>query len=130
MGFAIDLSTPCELWTATKLDRKGYATVGGSQSKRPGTRFVHAQRWVDRNGPVPDGLELDHLCRVRNGVNPLHLEPVTHRENVRRAAAAKTHCPAGHEYTIENTRVDPKTGKRKCRTCHRDWERGRRRGAA
>jgi hypothetical protein len=67
-------------------------------------------------GPIPEGLELDHLCRVRACVNPDHLEPVTHLENMRRAPASqKTHCLRGHEYTPENTRLH--RGKRACRTC-------------
>jgi hypothetical protein len=75
-------------------------------------------------GAVPTGLELDHLCRVPACVNPWHLEPVTHAENVRRGDSgrvngarqrAKTHCPSGHEYNEENTRVY--SGKRYCKQC-------------
>lgn len=84
-------------------------------------------------GPVPDGLELDHLCRVHNCVNPAHLEAVTHAENVRRGEAGlhnpeKTHCPNGHAYTEENTLVinDPRGAYRRCKKCHADYERKRR----
>jgi hypothetical protein len=79
-------------------------------------------------GPVPDGLELDHLCRVPACVNPDHLEPVTHIENVRRGRsywAERTHCSAGHEYTRENTRIT-KRG-RTCRACKNETERAARR---
>lgn len=81
-------------------------------------------------GPVPDGLELDHLCRNRACCNPAHMEPVTHRENILRGVGfvprqiATTHCPRGHAYDEENTRITPKGG-RKCRACHRAWERAR-----
>lgn len=68
-------------------------------------------------GPIPDGLQIDHLCRVRHCVNPAHLEPVTIAENVRRGAAAQTHCKYGHEYTPENTVIHH--GGRECRTCNR-----------
>ena len=71
-------------------------------------------------GPIPDGLEIDHLCRNRKCVNPAHLEPVTHAENVRRGTSghnwrAKTHCPKGHPYDDVNTRLY--RGRRYCNTC-------------
>lgn len=79
-------------------------------------------------GPIPDGLVLDHLYRNTPCVNPAHLEPVTQRENIRRAvwvvrkerAAARTHCNRGHELTPENTYIVAKTGRRKCRKCAAD----------
>jgi HNH endonuclease len=74
-------------------------------------------------GPVPEGLELDHLCRNRACVNPAHLEPVSHRENVLRGAsfaainAVKTHCiHDGHPFDDVNTIVRPE-GRRGCRAC-------------
>lgn len=90
-------------------------------------------------GPIPDGLDLDHLCRVRHCINPDHLEPVTRAENLRRSDlvgglrsvgpvaenAAKTHCIHGHPFDEENTHIE-RDGKRRCRTC--DRERQRRRG--
>jgi hypothetical protein len=94
-------------------------------------------------GPVPDQTVLDHLCHTRDKecaggvacphrrcVNPDHLEPVTVAENIRRGRmldlrAKKTHCPAGHEYTPENTYLN-KRGARGCRTCVRLAGRARR----
>ncbi len=116
---------PCHLWTAS-VQNKGYGQFrfGGT------TRLAHVLAWVWRNGPVPAGLELDHLCRVRRCVNPKHLEAVTRAVNFRRGAragalgrmhAAKTHCKRGHAYTPENTYE--RRGARECRAC---WKERRR----
>ena len=71
-------------------------------------------------GPIPDGLHLDHLCRVRRCCNPGHLEPVEPAENTRRGAQARPKaevCKYGHPYDEQNTRIH-KNG-RDCRECHR-----------
>lgn len=94
-------------------------------------RAVYAHRWSYEYhvGPIPDGLVIDHLCRNTSCVNPDHLEPVTHAENVKRGtsidhlvakARSKTECPQGHPYDDENTYVHPKAGFRGCKTCRRD----------
>ena len=72
-------------------------------------------------GSIPEGLHIDHLCRVRCCVNPLHLEPVTCWENTKRGNnmtavnVSKTHCPKGHPYDEKNTRY--KGRGRECRKC-------------
>lgn len=115
-------ATPCWLWTGTTL-KTGYSYF----YMHGRARFGHRVSYVHHVGPVPDGLDLDHLCRVRRCVNPAHLEPVTRSVNilrglipgiVRARSAAVTHCPKGHEYTPENVYVD-RNGCRMCRECMR-----------
>lgn len=73
--------TPCWIWQGTKIPL-GYGRVNRDGRET----FAHIYEWERVNGPVPAGLELDHLCRVTSCCNPAHLEPVTHAENMRRAA--------------------------------------------
>ena len=84
-----------------------------------GTVSAHIWSYEHWVGPVPDGLELDHLCHNRWCVNWAHLEPVTRRENVARSNRYHPEqCPAQHPYDAENTYISPE-GKRHCRTCTR-----------
>lgn len=74
-------------------------------------------------GPIPAGMEIDHLCRNMMCVNPSHLEPVTHRVNVLRGVVPhingdKTHCKRGHPFDEVNTYHAP-SGRRACRACMR-----------
>ena len=90
--------------------------IGGKMRKAHRVSYEHFK------GSIPEGLELDHLCRNVRCVNPDHLEPVTHRENVRRGARViGGFCSYGHRMTLENTmgRSDNRGGVR-CRTCHQD----------
>jgi hypothetical protein len=119
-------STGC--WHPSQKPRyDGYVAVMDLRDGKRKLKRAHRLVYERLVGPIPDGLELDHLCRNPTCCNPAHLEPVTHRENMLRGetigarASAVTHCPAGHEYTEMNTRVYK--GYRKCRTCHRNWER-------
>lgn len=111
--------TPCWIWQGNH-DRLGYGLINRLEHQG----VAHLWFWKQVNGPVPEGLELDHLCRVRLCVNPTHFEAVTHEENVKRGTsfaavnARKTHCIHGHEFTPENTHVRP-NGHRTCRTCRR-----------
>ena len=78
---------------------------------------IYAHRWMYERevGPIPDGLQIDHLCRNPLCVNPEHLEPVTHAENQRRKSERPV-CGKGHVFTEETTYWTPK-GYRKCRIC-------------
>lgn len=122
---------PCWVWTGM-LNPGGYGYFN-----RPGlSRLPHRLAYEWARGPIPDGLDLDHLCHLppctggvecphRRCVNPDHLDPVTRADNTRRspltltgANIRKTHCPKGHPYDEANTATS-KAGKRKCRECNR-----------
>jgi hypothetical protein len=111
-----------ECWISShRPNNKGYPMFAVFGTKVPAYRYSYEIEV----GPIPDGLELDHLCRVPTCVRPVHLEPVTHAENQRRMGEALTHCRrAGHPYTPENTYRSPR-GERRCRECGRDRDRQR-----
>jgi len=106
----------CWLWVgSTATNGYGGFMVGGKNFR------VHRLSYELIKGEIPDGLQIDHLCRVRNCVNPDHLEAVTQRENIFRGVAItvqnarKTHCKYGHAFTPENT---GRNGKgRRCKVC-------------
>lgn len=122
-------SSPCWIW-------QRYTNHGGyGRGAVPGFGIVriHRASYELHIGSIPEGLHLDHLCRVPACCNPDHLEPVTPQENWRRAKpnrpplapdapirrwmfTRKTHCAKGHEFTPESSYVDPK-GKRGCLIC-------------
>lgn len=111
----------CWLWTGPRKNCPNGVQYG-STSHQGKAIAAHRLAWMLFRGPIPEGLHIDHLCRVTRCVNPAHLEPVTQRENVLRGVgfaavnAAKTECIRGHEFTPENTIVHC-GGKRACRTC-------------
>lgn len=138
-----DPNTGCWLFTGADRNGDGYGAfnVGDKSEGTYRLRSAHRVSYEIFVGPIPEGLHLDHLCRVRCCVNPAHLEPVTCRENLRRgigtgsgvvadkdtaarrgnvaAKRAITHCPRGHEYDEENTYHHP-NGTRHCRACYRE----------
>lgn len=111
------LDTPCLLWLH-RLNKDGY----GVQSTAGGDVLVHRTMWQVANQKILGvGVEVDHLCKVRNCCNPDHLEAVSHSENMRRMNADKVACIRGHEFNETNTRVY--RGKRVCRVCDRERRR-------
>lgn len=108
-------NTGCFLWTKGTT-REGYGK--------------HRIAFEKVYGPVPKGMDLDHICRVKCCVNPDHLRIVTRSQNMRYAVfqrALATHCKRGHPFTDENTRIeiirDPVHGdrtRRKCRMCAKE----------
>lgn len=101
----IDASGPCWLWTGATSNGYGHICL---DYKR---HLVHRVVYEMLVGPIPAGLTLDHLCRVRLCCNPDHLEPVTLAENMARSPWFRpTHCRKGHSLMNNNRRG-------KCRTC-------------
>lgn len=112
----VTFTSTCWLWTASKKPG-GYGQFKASGSVRASPVYVHRYAYEFCFGPIPEGLQIDHLCHVRHCVNPDHLEAVTQQENIIRAAARITHCPQGHPYNDINTY---RLGNRRfCRECHR-----------
>ena len=117
----VEITDDCWLWSGAK-NKDGY----GSIRIEGKTVSAHRVSYELRFGSIPQGLVIDHVCRVHHCVNPDHLEPVTNEENLRRGIpnpaalnAVKTHCKHGHEFTPENTYMLP-VGGRGCRTCIRN----------
>lgn len=111
----IEVTDGCWLWTGY-IDRGGYGRHG-----RHG--YAHRMMYEMAVAPIPDGLVIDHLCKVRHCVNPDHMDSVTNAENSMRGdgpmaeKARQTHCIHDHEFTPENTLNHG--GRRACRECNR-----------
>lgn len=107
----------CWEWLGNKND-KGYGFFTYERKTRPAHRVAY--EWA--KGVIPKGLELDHLCRNTSCVNPDHLEPVSHHENVIRGIGAcalnsrKTHCKRGHPFKESNI-YHRSDGYRECKQC-------------
>ena len=120
----------CLIWTGMTVG--GQFPYGRMKNERNVRELTHRIAYRLVIGPIPEGLELDHLCRNTLCANPYHLEAVTHQENMSRGFhAQKTHCIRGHEYTPENTYVvrNGDLRGRRCRTCTNLWFANRRSAA-
>jgi hypothetical protein len=121
----------CWLWLAS-ISNNGYGqiTSGYVLDGDRRTRWAHRVSYETFVGRIPEGLDLDHLCRVRSCINPQHLEPVTRSENSLRGIGwttggaewnrRKTHCHKGHPYSGSNLYICPTRGTRACKICQRD----------
>lgn len=114
--------TECWVWNGLRIvGGYGLFRLSGTKAKH---MVAHKMAYTLTHGSVPEGLELDHLCRNTACVNPAHLEPVTHQTNALRGRsfafvnAAKTHCHRGHPFDLINTyRVPSNPQSRHCRAC-------------
>ena len=113
-----------DCWIANGATTNGYAKVWTDGRRKKAHRAV----WELLVGPIPEGMTIDHLCRVRRCVNPDHLRVVTMGENCKSSPAywasqyrkkQGPYCKRGHERTLENTYVRP-SGATECRVCHRE----------
>lgn len=106
----------CWAWQGFKYQGYGRYRINSKITKK-----AHRVVYELLKGPIPEGLESDHLCLNRSCVNPDHIEPVTRAENLRRSHVtgagngARTHCRQGHEFTNKNTYAW--RGKRFCLKC-------------
>jgi hypothetical protein len=117
---------PCDIHPG-KPNNKGYV----SRWFEGRLRGVHEIAWIEANGPIPAGYEIDHTCGNRACRELTHLRLLTHRANLLASSntlpginARKTHCVNGHPFDAENT-YTTKQGKRHCRACNRDKARER-----
>lgn len=110
----------CWGWSGSKQIPSGYGVV----RRYAKHTYAHRLSYQIANGPIGDGLEIDHLCKNPPCSNPKHLEAVTHRENLRRGDGAsganyrKTSCIRGHDFSGENL-ILLKDGRRDRRTCRK-----------
>ena len=118
----VQKTSGCWLWTGAKTG-SGYGQISRQGPGWRKTHLAHRLAYEELVGPIPGDKEIDHLCCNPVCVNPNHLEPVTHAENLRRMTErgrnwqqAKTHCPKGHPYSGDNL-ILPRRGGRGCRTC-------------
>lgn len=107
----------CWCWTSS-IKPNGYGCFWHDGAQRNAHR-VSYELFI---GPIPEGLDLDHLCRNRACVNPEHLEPVTRSVNLNKGlkkskVPKKLFCKNGHEFTQENTAVYEYVRGRRCKTC-------------
>ena len=88
--------TACWIWTGKRV-HNGYGTFSYRVAGKRVYHYAHRYGYEALVGPIPPGLDLDHLCRRRDCVNPDHLEPVTRRENLSRSPLVRAHWAGLHK---------------------------------
>jgi hypothetical protein len=145
------MTTPCREYDGF-LNAKGYGRVNKRIDGRLVSKYAHRLAWEQAYGPIPEGMMVMHLCDNTSCVEVSHLRLGTHADNMADMKAKqrarwqenapgtwtpqpgpgrlseRDHCKHGHEYTPENTCIQPKTGWRSCRECRRESDRRRRSG--
>lgn len=127
----VDCACDCWVWVGART-AAGY----GQLNLRYRRTYAHRAAYETWRGPIPDGLHIDHLCRVRACANPWHMEPVTREENWMRGVGApavnarKTHCDYGHpiegpEAKLAQYKCLTILGRRSCLICERRRQRER-----
>ncbi|OZC59327.1 hypothetical protein CH276_22515 [Rhodococcus sp. 06-470-2] len=115
-------TSQCWEWQGATSNR-GYGQVGRNGK----TCSTHVVAYVELVGPIPDGLQIDHLCRNRKCCNPEHLEPVTGRVNCSRSIqATKIRCHKGHPLAGANLIIKKRPNGlqiRNCRVCTLETQR-------
>lgn len=120
----VNKTATCWLWTGVRHG-PGYGRFRQTTKSSGRQAMAHRYSYELVHGPIPEGLQIDHLCRNPSCVRPDHLEAVTARENTMRSRAPsarnarKTHCPKGHPLSGDNVRLVG--GRRNCSTCKREW---------
>ena len=121
----VEIIDTCWIWQGAKTRAvNGYGRVRTSG----GMKLAHREFYEHYIGPIPSGLQIDHICNKPLCVNPNHLETVTRSENQKRSVhrdkthvnGRKTHCKNGHEFSPENTTIAKGNGQRRCNQCCRD----------
>jgi hypothetical protein len=121
----VEKTGTCWIWIGLKTPR-GYGYIGTRDHKHI---LVHRFSYELHTGPIPEDLQIDHLCRNTLCVNPDHLEAVTATENILRSDSIstrnrlRTHCKNGHPFDEANTRWTPNRRERVCRTCQATYAR-------
>ena len=124
------IRSTCTVWVGA-CNNLGYGVlwIDGTQ------HLAHRVAYEAERGPIPEGMVLDHLCRVRNCVRVDHLEVVSQRENNRRGRSARAlsvgmECQNGHLIAVDADLYTKPDGRTECMTCRRDGRRRNRAGAA
>lgn len=114
----VEKTNSCWFWKGAKTSAGyGHLVLDGTHE------YAHRLTYRLENGPITEGLHIDHLCRVRHCVNPAHLEAVSHAENVRRGLAPfgvlRSECKRGHDISDPENVRELTNGTRQCLICHR-----------